>query len=101
MSTFYLLPPRPLIGERLAGFLRGMFPGVVWDNVAQSDLADSLGYLVESKGDRFVIFREDLPPGESASRALTNGYGAEAGDEVVEVRPEGNGMDLSARRWQI
>ena len=31
MSRFYVLPPRPDLGERFASFLRLLFPGLDWD----------------------------------------------------------------------
>jgi hypothetical protein len=51
--------------------------------------------------DVYVVYREDLAEGETAEMALRNGFGAEAGDEVVEVRPSGRADELTARRWQI
>jgi len=40
MSTFYLLPPRPLLGESFAGYLQTLFPGLTWDRADWSKLAD-------------------------------------------------------------
>jgi hypothetical protein len=48
-----------------------------------------------------VIYREDLPREETAAQALVNGFGAEAGDEVVEVRPGGRPGEITTRRWRI
>jgi hypothetical protein len=101
MSVFYLLPPRPLLGDRLAGLLHGLFPGLDWDSDARSDLAEHLAEAAASRADIFVVYRDDLPPGESPARALVDGFGAEPGDEVVEVRPGGRGEELTARRWRV
>ena len=43
----------------------------------------------------------ELPAGEPPERALIDGYGATAGDEVVEVRPAARPGELSSRRWRI
>jgi len=42
MSTFYLLPPRPYLGERFAAYLQGLFPGLQWDSAAWANLAEGL-----------------------------------------------------------
>jgi hypothetical protein len=34
-------------------------------------------------------------------QALVNGFGAEVGDEVIEVRPGGRPGEIIARRWRV
>ena len=99
MSTFYLLPPRPLLARRYAEFLKPLFPGLDWSRVSWADLADAVGALAGAQPDTYVVFREDLPDGEEPGRALVDGFGAEAGDEVVEVRA-GAPQEV-ARRWVV
>jgi hypothetical protein len=101
MSTFYVLPPRPVLGERFAGFLQLVFPGLQWDAPMRTNLADALGEAAVSHPDVFVVYREDLPPGESVARGLVDAFGAEPGDEVIEVRPAGRGVELTAARWRV
>jgi hypothetical protein len=111
MSTFYVLPPRPILGERFAAFLRLVFPGLEWDAAA---LGDFLGGTAVGRPDVFVVHREDLPPGEPVARALADAFGAEPGDEVIEVRAAGPrrpaslpqagslaGADLAVARWRV
>jgi hypothetical protein len=43
----------------------------------------------------YLIHREELPEGEDATAALRDSFGAENGDDVVEVRAG------TARRWRI
>src|SRR2546423_11590854 len=101
MSTFYLLPPRPLLGESFAGYLQNLFPGLTWDRADWSKLADGLSAVVAGQSDVFVIHREELPESEDVAEALVECFGAEAGDEVIEVRP-GKGYDaMSSRRWRL
>jgi hypothetical protein len=101
MSTFYLLPPRPLIGERFAGFLQNLLPGLDWDVAGRDRLADLLGAAARDHPEVYVVYRDDLPPGEPPARALADGFGAEAGDEVVEVRPGARPGEVTARRWRV
>jgi len=97
MSLFFVLPPRPLLGEHFVAYLRGLFPGLDWDARARSELAEALVAAI-SHSDVYVIFREELPDGESTHRALIDGFGAEAGDEVVEVKAGSRPGELVTRR---
>jgi hypothetical protein len=101
MSTFYLLPPRPLLGDRFADFLQTLFPGLDWDCDMRANLADALGEAACSRPGVFVVYREDLPDGEMPARALADGFGAESGDEVIEVRPGLSPREMTARRWRV
>jgi hypothetical protein len=64
MSTFYVLPPRPLFGDRLTAFLQTVLPGLDWDMAARTDLADAVADVAASETDAFLVFRDDLPAGE-------------------------------------
>jgi hypothetical protein len=101
MSVFYVLPPRPVLGEAFAGFLQRIFPGLHWDAAMRSNLADALGEAAGGHADVYVVYREDLPPGQAVGQGLADLFGAEPGDEVVEVRPAGRGSELTASRWQL
>jgi hypothetical protein len=101
VSTFYLLPPRPLLGDRVADFLHTILPGLDWDSATRANLAQAVVAVAEAHDDVHVVFRDDLPAGESMANALADGFGAEAGDEIVEVRPAGNSGGLTSRRWSI
>jgi hypothetical protein len=100
MSLFYLLPPRPLVSQRLVHFLQGLLPGLDWNIDERRELTELLAGFAGQRSDVFVVFREDLPSGESAQAALVDGCGAEEGDEVIEVRPGAAG-DLMVRRWRV
>lgn len=100
MSIFYLMPPRPFLGDRFAAFLQTFFPGLDWDISERASLAELLGDAA-GRRDVFVVYRDDLPREEAPSLALVNGFGAEPGDEVVEVRPGGRPGEMQTRRWRI
>jgi hypothetical protein len=101
VSTFYLLPPRPFLGECFAGYLRPLFPGQEWTRAAWTKLADALAETLACQADTYVVHREELPEGESPARALADGFGAEPGDEVVEIRSGTRPGELTARRWRL
>jgi hypothetical protein len=100
MSTFYVLPPRPQLGRRFAAFLQIWFPGLEWEG-AWPDLAEALAAAVAGRPDVFVLYREDLPEGDDPARSLTENFGAEAGDEVVEVLPAAGPAEVTTRRWKV
>jgi hypothetical protein len=101
VSVFYVLPPRPLMGEHFAGYLHSLFPGLRWGETERLNLADALAAAATCHPNVYVVFREELPNGDTTRQALLDGFGAEAGDEVIEVRPGGSSGELVARRWQI
>jgi hypothetical protein len=101
VSTFYLLPPRPLLGDRFADFLASVLPGLDWDDAMRSNLAEAIAAAATAHDHVHVVFRDDLPAGESPAAALADGFGAEAGDDVIEVRPAGGSGSLTSRRWRV
>lgn len=101
MSLFYLMPPRPFLGDRFADFLQTVFPGLAWDCESRASLAELLGNAAAEFDDTYVIFRDDLPRDEATAQALVNRFGAERGDEVVEVRPTGRPGEIATRRWRV
>src|SRR5579871_1792649 len=98
MSIFYLMPPRPFLGDRFADFLQTIFPGLAWDSPSRSNLVELLADAAVQRQGVYVIYREDLPAEDSPTRALVDGFGAEPGDEVVEVRPGGRAGEVCTRR---
>jgi hypothetical protein len=101
MSKFYLLPTRPELGERFAAFLRLFYPGLDWDGAMRLSLADAIGQAACCHEDVIVVYRDDLPADETVTRALMDGFGAEPGDEVIEIRPAGRGAELASRRFHV
>jgi hypothetical protein len=101
MSTFYVLPPRPLLGDQLAAFLQTFLPGLDWDAAARAGLADAVADVAVSETDALLVFRDELPAGERIAQALIDGYGADDDDEVVEVRLGGRPGETAAHRWRL
>jgi len=98
MSTFYLLPSRSSLEEYLAEALKPLLPCVASQ---PSPLLEILESTVLLHPDVFVIYRDELPEVEDLDRLLQDGFGAEPGDEVIEVRPGKTRRDWTNRRWRV
>jgi hypothetical protein len=96
MATFYVLPPRPFFGRCYATYLQTLFPGLTWDDAVCPELADRLSSVAADRKDVYVVYREELPEDEDLARGLADGFGAEPGDEVIEVR-----LGRDAHRWRL
>ncbi len=101
MSTFYILPSRPLVGQRFAEFLQTIFPGQQWPREQWRDLAEVLGAEMAHRVDAYVVYGEDIPEGVALDAAMTRDFGAAPGDEIVEVALGGRLAVLTARRWKL
>jgi hypothetical protein len=86
MATYFLLPPRPSMGEHFATYLERLFPGQKWNGQEWQELAEMLGSLLARRPEVYVVFGEDLPVDTDPEEALAAGYGAEVGDEIVEIK---------------
>ena len=95
MATFYLLPPRPLLADKFADFLRTLLPGLEVERTDPVVLSEILAEMAGKQPAVYLVHREELPEGEDAAAVLRDSFGAESGDEVVEVRSG------TARRWRI
>ena len=85
MATFYVLPSRPLLGGRLATFLRQLLPGVSWSHDHWAGLADDLLAAALDDADVYLVYRDELPDDVPVEASLAAAYGAEPGDEIVEI----------------
>lgn len=101
MATFYLLPPRPLLGRHFAAYLASLFPGLDWSRSDPRRLADTLESLTAGHDDTFLVYREELANGVETAAALRDDFGAEPGDEVVELRAGARPGELTAQRWRL
>lgn len=101
MAVFYVLPPRPLLGDRFVEFLQELFPGLFWDASTRLNLTEALTAAATCHPDVFVVYRDELADGESTGRALRDGFGAEVGDDVIEVNLGSHPGELKARCWSL
>lgn len=101
MATFYLLPPRPTLGDFLARSLESLLPGLACEGAGRRQLAELLLQGLVLRENVYVVHREELPAGESVEDGLVHAFGAEDGDEVVEVRVDRRGEGCRHLRWRI
>jgi hypothetical protein len=91
MADFYLLPPRPVIGEEVARLLRPFLPGL------PITAADGVRFLdrltADARGKAFIVHREDLPEGEDTLQSLCDGYGASSDDRVMQISVGSRAME--------
>jgi hypothetical protein len=99
VSTFYLLPPRRFLAEHLASYMGGVFPGLDWNN--SSELVEALSAAASAHSDVYVVHREDLPHVGDVGEALAEGFGAEDGDEVIEVDVGTSAGKPTSRSWRV
>ncbi len=98
MATFYVLPPRECLEQAAADFLARVLPGVPAPPTAWEDL---LALLTQTLRGTFFVHREDLPAGGELADDLVAGFGAEPGDEVVEVGLATAAAPARVRRWAV
>jgi hypothetical protein len=101
MAVFYVLPPRPVLGECLARMLRPFVPGVT---ISQDTCADLVGSLVNGSpeaDESYIVHREDLPDGTDMNESLRGGFGAESGDRAVLVSIGPKPEEPRVRVWQL
>ena len=100
MATFYLLPARPILEDSLARLVGEWLPGLPAAR-AGAELADALQASVSRQRDAILIFREELPEQTGMAEALRDGFGAEPGDEIVELRLANEAGAVQAKRWRL
>jgi hypothetical protein len=101
MATFYVLPPRAVLGEHFARFLESIYPGLRWERALHENLADGIAEAALCLDGVYVVFREELPDGEDTTRALIDGFGAETGDEIVEIHLGPRPDEITSRRRRL
>jgi hypothetical protein len=101
MAVFYLLPPRPALGECLAKMLQPYVPGALINPNLCADFVDSLVSGSPEADDCYVVYREDLPEGAEVNTALRDGFGAEAGDQIVCVSIGAQAAEPRVKMWRL
>jgi hypothetical protein len=96
MATFYVLPPRAWLGQRLAASLGLHLPELQQAGSFWTDLADAVERACRHD-DAYVVYREELPEDEEVARAVIEGFGAEPGDGVIEILTG----QAAALRWRL
>jgi hypothetical protein len=100
MARFFVLPPRAVVADCMSRSLRLSLPGLPIPVHTVADLLDVLQSAYDEEMEVFVLFREDLPDGTDLDLALADGFGAEFGDEITELRLTTQGQ-LAERSWRL
>lgn len=100
MSTFYLLPARDELGRRVAAGVQMWFPGVVLD---PQQLAESLVASAEESSGVIALFGDELPDylGSQLQELLEDAFGAEPGDQVIDLRQGPFGAQDVPSTWVV
>lgn len=98
MSLFLVLPPRPIFAKVLEHAVGSTLPGVPLA-AAGPELTETVTAALARQPDLYVLFREDLQDDDDVPGSLRDGFGAESGDEVIELRLTA-GDALQARSWR-
>ncbi len=82
MATFYVLPSRPLLGERIAHAIRSC-SGPDCSSALWPELAEVVRDVLQRHPGSFMVFQDDLPLGEDPALAIRETFGAEDSDEII------------------
>jgi hypothetical protein len=85
MATFYILPPRAHLEDAVTGLFAKLLPGLPLPVDTWDALIDRLASIAGWPADVYLIPRDDLPPDSPIVDALIECFGAEPGDQIVEV----------------
>jgi hypothetical protein len=101
VATFYVLPSPLFLGKAFERPLQELFPSVLWNDKSLQALAEQVNAAVARHSDVYVIHRHELPEGEELLPAVVYGYGAEPGDEVIEICGGKRLGDWHIRRHEV
>ncbi len=99
MATFYVLPSRHQLGQRIGEVLTSLFPGTQYSPWDWPDLAEGLAALAEAQGDAHVVYREELDEQLSVKDSLVRHFGAEIDDEIIEIQFGAGLTQFLHQRW--
>jgi len=85
MAEFYVIPPRECLEQAVAEFLGRVLPGLPAPPAVTDALLASVEFEANRGGDIYLIHREDLPGTRDVVNDLIDAYGAERGDQVIEI----------------
>ena len=101
MATFYVLPPRECLEQAVTAFCERVLPGVPVGSAACEAFLAAVSGELSAEDDVFFLHREDLPAADDVEAELTAGFGAEPGDEVVEIGLAAGSVPARVRRWAV
>ncbi|MCX7702243.1 MAG: hypothetical protein N2039_15310 [Gemmataceae bacterium] len=100
MATFYVLPARPLFEQMMDRMLAEWLPTLPGPLIPAEELTEFVRDHAERKADTFIVYRDELPEGMGLLEGLRDAFGAESGDDVVELHWGPNGQ-IRARSTRL
>jgi hypothetical protein len=85
MATYYLLPAPEFLEQIYERHLRVLFPGLRWSADVLGQVVAQVSKAAASHSDVYLIQQNELPEGADLVRSLVDGFGAEHGDEIIEM----------------
>ncbi len=100
MATFYVLPARPLVEQMMDRMLAECLPTLPSPLIPLDQFTDLVRDHAERKPNIFVVYRDELPEGTDILEGLRDAFGAESGDDVIELHWGPNGR-IRARSTRL
>lgn len=101
MATFYVIPPRECLEQALVEFLGRVLPGVPTSPAVVEAFLGALELEANRAEDVFFIHREDLGGFDDPVRELIEAFGAEPGDQVIEIGATVSSRPATLRRCTV
>jgi hypothetical protein len=90
-----------VVVDALQSYFCQNWPGLPVSHQTLEQFVELLQSSCAEQNNAFIIFREDLPDLIPPVQALADACGAEAGDEIIELRLSPHKGELLARSWQL
>ena len=92
MTTFYVLPSRDELGERLRAMVGPLLPGIGVDAESCRAAMERLLWGAAQRREGIAVFRDDLSEPDATGRELAarvvKDCGAEPGDRILTVEAD-------------
>jgi hypothetical protein len=85
MATFYVLPAPEFLEQVYERHLRVLFPGLRWSANVLGQVVAQVSRAAASHAGVYLIQQNELPEDADLERTLIDGFGAEPGDEIIEM----------------
>jgi hypothetical protein len=87
-----------MVQRNMAAYLEKLLPGLDWQGHQCDDLMEQVIAAAENGSGIFVLHLDEVPVGEDLQHVLADGFGAEAGDRVIEIDLNGK---KPVRAWRL
>jgi hypothetical protein len=85
MATFYVLPAPGFLAQVYERHLHVLFPGLRWNGETVAHIVTHVSQAAASHPDIYLVRQHELAENTDVVQALVDAFGAEIGDEVIEM----------------